>query len=172
MRPISPRVRQRLNSLGIRVDIQDTRNAAAQYNLLATERGLNAVAGALIPLGFKEGIGVKWAQPLYGIRRSKPDLSCKSIAGMRHSLIQAHYNAVFFKIRLNTAIRRSLWDWLASSCAGSISHGDMRAGESRPAPCISTHLQTVQCEQIKKASTFPSWNPHLGRECQLQGRYT
>jgi uncharacterized protein len=59
MRPISPRVRQRLNSLGIRVDIQDTRNAAAQYNLLATERGLNAVAGALIPLGFKEGIGVK-----------------------------------------------------------------------------------------------------------------
>ena len=59
MRPISPRVRQRLNSLGIRVDIQDTRNAAAQYNLLATERGLNSVAGALIPIGFKEGVGVK-----------------------------------------------------------------------------------------------------------------
>ncbi|KAH8806358.1 hypothetical protein F5882DRAFT_513684 [Hyaloscypha sp. PMI_1271] len=59
MRPISQRVRQHLNSLGIRVDIQDTRNAAAQYNLLATERGLNAVAGALIPIGFKEGVGVK-----------------------------------------------------------------------------------------------------------------
>ncbi|PMD22124.1 hypothetical protein NA56DRAFT_670644 [Hyaloscypha hepaticicola] len=59
MRPISPRVRQHLNSLGIRVDIQDTRNAAAQYNLLATERGLSAVAGALIPIGFREGVGVK-----------------------------------------------------------------------------------------------------------------
>jgi NADH dehydrogenase [ubiquinone] 1 alpha subcomplex assembly factor 3 len=59
MLPISPRVRQHLNSLGIRVDIQDTRNAAAQYNLLATERGLSAVAGALIPIGFREGIGAK-----------------------------------------------------------------------------------------------------------------
>lgn len=55
MRPISPRTRQHINSLGIRVDIQDTRNAAAQFNLLATERGVGSVAAALIPIGFREG---------------------------------------------------------------------------------------------------------------------
>lgn len=54
MRPISPRTRQYINSLGIRVDIQDTRNAAAQFNLLATERGVQSIAAALIPIGFKE----------------------------------------------------------------------------------------------------------------------
>lgn len=58
MRPISPRVRQYINSLGIRVDIQDTRNAAAQYNLLATERGIGNVAAALIPIGWREDVGV------------------------------------------------------------------------------------------------------------------
>ncbi|KAG9237750.1 hypothetical protein BJ875DRAFT_453044 [Amylocarpus encephaloides] len=57
MRPISPRVRLYVNSLGIRVDIQDTRNAAAQFNLLATERGLSNVAAALVPLGWREGKG-------------------------------------------------------------------------------------------------------------------
>ena len=59
MRPISPKTRAYINSLGIRVDIQDTRNAAAQFNLLATERGVGSVAAALVPLGFKNGIGVR-----------------------------------------------------------------------------------------------------------------
>lgn len=58
MRPISPRTRQFINSLGIRVDISDTRNAAAQFNLLATERGISTIAAALIPMGFREGVGV------------------------------------------------------------------------------------------------------------------
>ncbi|KAL5384437.1 hypothetical protein DPSP01_005237 [Paraphaeosphaeria sporulosa] len=52
--PIAPAMRKYLNSLGIRLDIQDTRNAAAQFNLLATERGVQQVAAALIPIGFRE----------------------------------------------------------------------------------------------------------------------
>lgn len=52
--PISPETRRYINSLGIRVDVQDTRNAAAQFNLLATERGVEAVAAALVPLGWRE----------------------------------------------------------------------------------------------------------------------
>ncbi|MCJ1401046.1 hypothetical protein MMC11_004258 [Xylographa trunciseda] len=51
--PISPETRKYINSLGIKVDIQDTRNAAAQFNLLATERGVSSIAAALIPIGFK-----------------------------------------------------------------------------------------------------------------------
>ncbi|EXJ83313.1 hypothetical protein A1O1_06932 [Capronia coronata CBS 617.96] len=38
--------------LGIRVDIMDTANAAAAYNLLAMERGVTEVAGLMIPDGF------------------------------------------------------------------------------------------------------------------------
>ncbi|EXJ87142.1 hypothetical protein A1O3_04100 [Capronia epimyces CBS 606.96] len=38
--------------LGIKVDIMDTANAAAAYNLLATERGVTEVAGLMIPDGF------------------------------------------------------------------------------------------------------------------------
>lgn len=53
--PIAPAVRKYLNGLGIRLEIQDTRNAAAQFNLLATERGVSQVAAALIPIGWKEG---------------------------------------------------------------------------------------------------------------------
>lgn len=53
--PIAPSVRAYLNDLGIRLEIQDTRNAAAQFNLLATERGVAQVAAALVPLGWKEG---------------------------------------------------------------------------------------------------------------------
>ncbi|KAI2468583.1 hypothetical protein F4781DRAFT_264923 [Annulohypoxylon bovei var. microspora] len=56
-RPISPELRRHISSLGMRVEILDTRNAASQYNLLATERGLDDVAAALIPIGWKEGIG-------------------------------------------------------------------------------------------------------------------
>lgn len=54
MHPISPETRKHLNSLGIRVELQDTRNAAAQFNLLATERGVGNVAAALIPIGWRE----------------------------------------------------------------------------------------------------------------------
>ncbi|RKF74201.1 putative duf498 domain protein [Golovinomyces cichoracearum] len=59
MQPLSHKTRSKINSLGIRVEIQDTRNAAAQYNLLATERGLNNVAAALIPIGWREDVGVQ-----------------------------------------------------------------------------------------------------------------
>lgn len=54
MHPLSPETKRHINSLGIRVDVQDTRNAAAQFNLLATERGVKNVAAALIPMGWKE----------------------------------------------------------------------------------------------------------------------
>ena len=54
MRPLSPETRRYINSLGIRVDIQDTRNAASQFNLLATERGVGNIAAALIPIGWRE----------------------------------------------------------------------------------------------------------------------
>jgi NADH dehydrogenase [ubiquinone] 1 alpha subcomplex assembly factor 3 len=52
--PIAPAVRKYLNDLGIRLEIQDTRNASAQFNLLATERGVGQVAAALIPIGWRE----------------------------------------------------------------------------------------------------------------------
>ncbi|PGH09254.1 hypothetical protein GX51_00696 [Blastomyces parvus] len=51
--PISPETRKQINLLGLRVEVQDTRNAAAQFNLLATERGVQDVAAALIPIGWK-----------------------------------------------------------------------------------------------------------------------
>ena len=57
MHPIAPGTRKYINGLGIRVDVQDTRNAAAQFNLLATERGVSNVAAALIPIGWKEPSG-------------------------------------------------------------------------------------------------------------------
>jgi NADH dehydrogenase [ubiquinone] 1 alpha subcomplex assembly factor 3 len=50
---ISPETKRHINSLGIRVEIQDTRNAAAQFNLLATERGVTDVAAAMIPIGWR-----------------------------------------------------------------------------------------------------------------------
>ncbi|KAF1831383.1 hypothetical protein BDW02DRAFT_505397 [Decorospora gaudefroyi] len=53
--PIAPAVRMYLNGLGMRLEVQDTRNAAAQFNLLATERGVGQVAAALIPIGWREG---------------------------------------------------------------------------------------------------------------------
>ncbi|KAL7626784.1 hypothetical protein AAE478_003558 [Parahypoxylon ruwenzoriense] len=57
IRPISPELRRHISSLGMRVEVLDTRNAAAQFNLLATERGVGDVAAALIPIGWKEGVG-------------------------------------------------------------------------------------------------------------------
>lgn len=53
--PVSPETRRHLSALGIRVEVQDTRNAAAQFNLLATERGVQQVVAALIPIGWQEG---------------------------------------------------------------------------------------------------------------------
>ncbi|KAK4447040.1 hypothetical protein QBC34DRAFT_303846 [Podospora aff. communis PSN243] len=58
MRPISPATRRAISALGMRVEVLDTRNAAAQFNLLATERGVMDVAAALIPLGWVDGKGV------------------------------------------------------------------------------------------------------------------
>lgn len=52
--PVSPQVRRYLNDLGIRLEIQDTRSAASQFNLLATERGPSQIAAALVPIGWKE----------------------------------------------------------------------------------------------------------------------
>ncbi|GAM85183.1 hypothetical protein ANO11243_031870 [Dothideomycetidae sp. 11243] len=49
--PIAPATRAALTELGVRVEVQDTRNAAAQFNLLATERGVQQVAAALVPVG-------------------------------------------------------------------------------------------------------------------------
>jgi hypothetical protein len=53
--PLSPDTRRHINDLGIRLEIQDTRNAAAQFNMLATERGLQQIAAALVPIGWREG---------------------------------------------------------------------------------------------------------------------
>lgn len=55
--PLSPQTRRHISELGLRVEVLDTRNAAAQFNLLATERGVSDVAAALIPIGWKEGVG-------------------------------------------------------------------------------------------------------------------
>ncbi|OAA61136.1 NADH dehydrogenase [Niveomyces insectorum RCEF 264] len=41
-------------ALGMRVEVLDTRNAASQFNLLATERGVDDVAAALIPIGWMD----------------------------------------------------------------------------------------------------------------------
>lgn len=38
--------------MGLRIEVLDTRNAASQFNLLATERGVQEVAAALVPIGF------------------------------------------------------------------------------------------------------------------------
>ncbi|KAH7140709.1 NADH dehydrogenase 1 alpha subcomplex assembly factor 3 [Dactylonectria macrodidyma] len=57
--PLSPETRRHISKLGIRIELLDTRNAAAQFNLLATERGVSDVAAALIPIGWKEGVGAK-----------------------------------------------------------------------------------------------------------------
>lgn len=58
MAPLSPATRAAISKLGIRVEIQDTRNASAQFNLLATERGVGTVAAGLVPVGWREGKGI------------------------------------------------------------------------------------------------------------------
>lgn len=59
IRPLSPETKRHITSLGMRVEVLDTRNAASQFNLLATERGVDDVAAALIPIGWREGIGAR-----------------------------------------------------------------------------------------------------------------
>lgn len=54
--PLSPKTRKEINDLGIRIEVQDTRNAAAQFNMLATERGTQQIAAALVPVGWREGM--------------------------------------------------------------------------------------------------------------------
>ncbi|THC92609.1 hypothetical protein EYZ11_007911 [Aspergillus tanneri] len=51
--PLSPETRRHINSLGVRVEVVDTKNAAAQFNLLATERGVSEIAAAMIPISWK-----------------------------------------------------------------------------------------------------------------------
>ncbi|KAK5122920.1 hypothetical protein LTR85_003485 [Meristemomyces frigidus] len=53
--PVSPETRRQISEMGIRIEVQDTRNAAAQFNLLATERGVQQVVAALVPIGWQEG---------------------------------------------------------------------------------------------------------------------
>ena len=57
--PLAPDTRRIISELGMRIELLDTRNAAAQFNLLATERGVSNVAAALIPIGWKDGVGAK-----------------------------------------------------------------------------------------------------------------
>jgi NADH dehydrogenase [ubiquinone] 1 alpha subcomplex assembly factor 3 len=57
--PLAPDTRRVISELGMRIEILDTRNAAAQFNLLATERGVSNVAAALIPIGWQDGVGAK-----------------------------------------------------------------------------------------------------------------
>lgn len=57
--PLSPDTRKRISELGMRIEVLDTRNAAAQFNLLATERGVSDIAAAMIPIGWKEGVGAQ-----------------------------------------------------------------------------------------------------------------
>ena len=52
---LSPETRQFFASLGIRVDVMDTGNASAAYNLLARERGTeggSGVGGLFLPMGW------------------------------------------------------------------------------------------------------------------------
>lgn len=60
---LAKETRDFLGSLGVRVDVMDTGNATAAYNLLATERGVEGgagVGGAFLPVGWKglsSGVG-------------------------------------------------------------------------------------------------------------------
>lgn len=49
---VSPKIRTRISELGIRLDVMATHSAAAQYNLLATERGGSQIAAAMLVGGF------------------------------------------------------------------------------------------------------------------------
>ena len=57
IRQLSPETKRCITALGMRVEILDTRNAASQFNLLATERGVDDVAAALVPIGWQDEPG-------------------------------------------------------------------------------------------------------------------
>lgn len=50
--PLSKETRECINGLGIKIDVMDTGHASAAYNLLATERGTDSVAAAMLPIGW------------------------------------------------------------------------------------------------------------------------
>ena len=50
--PVGKGTRERLAGLGFRLDVQDTRNAAAEFNLLCRERGTGEIGAALLPVGW------------------------------------------------------------------------------------------------------------------------
>lgn len=52
IRPLSPATRECLQDMGLRIEVLDTRNAASQFNMLATERSTQEVAAAFLPVGF------------------------------------------------------------------------------------------------------------------------
>ena len=52
IQPLEKGTRETLQQLGVRIEVLDTRNAASQFNLLATERGTHEVAAAMVPIGF------------------------------------------------------------------------------------------------------------------------
>jgi len=58
IKPLTKETRKIISNLGIRVEILDTRNAASQYNLLATERGVHEIAAAILPMGLDTYKGV------------------------------------------------------------------------------------------------------------------
>lgn len=51
IRRLSPRTVRCVAELGVRVEVLDTRNATAMFNMLAQERGVVDVAAALLPIG-------------------------------------------------------------------------------------------------------------------------
>lgn len=57
IRPLSPETRKHISALGMRIEVLDTKNASSEFNMLATERGVEDIAAALIPLGWVEGKG-------------------------------------------------------------------------------------------------------------------
>ncbi len=56
MRPLSPETKRCITALGMRVEVLDTRNAASQFNMLATERGVDDVAAALVPMEWADEV--------------------------------------------------------------------------------------------------------------------
>jgi NADH dehydrogenase [ubiquinone] 1 alpha subcomplex assembly factor 3 len=49
---LSKETREFINGLGVKIDVMDTGHASAAYNLLATERGMDSVAAAMLPIGW------------------------------------------------------------------------------------------------------------------------
>ena len=56
MIPVAASTALYIRKLGVRMEVQNTRDAAAYYNMLATERGVDDVAAALIPVGYTESV--------------------------------------------------------------------------------------------------------------------